>query len=250
MPLTDCPTHGESASVELCTHLYAALQAGVYLPCRDLPVFRVRLCEACVHDHAVADLGPVEVDEGVQALRRQSAGLRSLAPDALLETEVLADEQPDLLAHLQEIYDAVNATSRLMCVGCIDRIQVDHAQTTGAALPCEPFERTLVNGDDPRLQELAVLIRSALDPRGNHEGRFYGCRVSAGTALRPLTVEIFGATDQDAVLRKIDDFFQDIEAPQRRVRFFEPMSWSSHQVDGQVTRVRQPHVLLAEFLIR
>lgn len=255
MPLTDCPTHGESGAVEMCQHLHRSLQAGVYETFTVVPVFPVRICAECAQAHGVPELLAAAMVSAEQ-LREQRAndpGLRAIAPDHVVHRELLAERHPELLTQIESIYDAVNARSRMMCCGCIDAVQVSHARASGAPLPCEPFEKTIVNGSDPRLFALAELVRAHLNPRGNHEGRFYGCQVFAGTALRPLRVRVFGVVDEAeraAMTRRIDAFFEGAERFQREVQYFEAMAWDERVVEGSVTRTRRPLVLVAETLVR
>ncbi|MCB9672155.1 MAG: hypothetical protein H6734_21955 [Alphaproteobacteria bacterium] len=219
MPITDCPTHGTHACTEVCEHLAEAHANGVYVVPVVLPVLPIDLCALCVREHRVDALP--SGDEG--------------------------------LARIQAVYDAVNVRSRLICDACRDATRVAHARSTGAELPCEPFEHTLTDADDPRLDALAELIRSHLSPRGNHAGRFHGCQVFPGTALRPVLVRMFGVGDDDArsaMTERIDRYFDGIDAFQRKLEYYEAMAWEDQEVDGAVTRVRKPLVLIDEVLRR
>lgn len=256
MPITDCPTHGEFACIELCEHLATALDQRVAHDFHTLPVFPIRMCGDCFREHGVAGLvDSAHVDPArIAALRAKDPTLRAIGPDHLFQQTLLTREAPEVLARLEAVHSALNARSRLVCDGCIDAIRVAWARETGAPLPDEPFDHTVVNGDDPLLHGLAELVRSNLTPRGNHEGRFYGCQVFAGTALRPLLVRIFGVSHPDgraAMLDRIDRFFVGVDTFQRRVQFFDAMEWEEHPLDGGgVNRIRRPFVLIEEHLVR
>ena len=254
MPLTECAVHGESACVELCEHLVCQLDAGVYEAFHTLPIFGLRLCAGCFEafdlpawrDAALPDA------EVVAALRADATGVRRIGPDHLFEAAALERDRPELYARLSHIYDVLNERSGLRCVGCIDRIQVDHARRTGQALGVPVFEHTIVNGEDPRIQQLARLLRERMHPRGNHGNQFFGCRVVAGTVLRPLTVRIYGAGDDDAqqaTLDVIDRFFAGQADYQRRVELYAPMSWRVVEHEGGVQRTRRADQLLRAVLV-
>jgi hypothetical protein len=165
----------------------------------------------------------------------------------------LERDHPEVLAEIVRIYGVLNAHSGLLCVGCIDQIQLDHARNTQAELPFEPFERTIQNGDDARIDRLRKLVLDSMNPRGNHGNSFYGCTVFAGTVRRPLTLKIYGVTsspERVQMLERIQAFFELSPHPEHRVQFFEPIRWTVTELAEGTQRTRLPDVLLQEQLTR
>lgn len=246
--LTRCPTHGPSGCLEVCCHIAEALDSGGYVDGVLLPVYPIHACRTCAEQHGIHTLREaIQIDgEAIAAKRAQATGIASIGPDYVFETEWLHEHRPDLL---ERLYTTLNEQSRLFCRGCLDQIRVDHARRTGATLPCEPWDHTIQNSDDPRITELRKLLLDGMNPRGNHGERFYGCTLFSGTALRPLRIEVYGVTTEEAqegMLHTIDAFFAGQAEYQRRVRFHEPQSWEVETTPSGTRRTRLPHVLLRE----
>lgn len=255
MPITECAVHGESGSLEMCEHLKAGLDRGVYLEVHTLPVYTIRMCDACFEAHDVqAMLDGIRLQRSeVEALRSEATGVASIGPDYLFESAVLERDHPEALAEIVRIYGVLNDKSGVSCSGCIDQIQLDHARATGAELPFEPFENTLMRGGDDRVEDLRQLVLNNLNPRGNHGTEFFGCTVFAGTVRRPLTLKIYGvkADAQAAMLERIEGYFDGVVQNQRLVQFYEPVRWTVTELDDGMTMTsRIPDVLLAETLVR
>lgn len=255
MPLTHCAIHGDSGSLEMCEHLKSDLDRGIHQEFSTLPIYTIRMCNACFEQHDVQSiLDAVLLDrEAVDALRAEQTGVSSIGPAYLFEAAALERDHPEVLATIVHLYNVLNERSSLMCEGCIDQVHVDHAQRMGNDAPFVIFEQTIHHSDDPRIDRLLALLRGRMNPRGNHGNAFYGCNLFAGTIRRPLTLRVYGISDPDeqvATLRVIEDFFMNDIEFQRSIEFFEPIRWTTTTDEDGTRQTRLPDVLLREVVVR
>lgn len=257
MPITTCQTHGESGCPEMCEHLYENLGKGVFLLFYTLPVYTIRMCMGCFEKYNVQEIiSTIAIDKkSVENKKKEEKGVYRIAPDYHFESAILKEENPEILNRIEEIYHELNKKSGFECSNCIDDIQLDYARKNNLELPFEPFENTIIHGEDKRITELDKMLDKYLETEGvSVFERPRTFETSSGWVRRPLTIKIYGVTakeEQESLLKLIDKFYEKIAQKQRKIIFFEPLHWITEELEnGMVRRYRDKTKMLLEVVVK
>ncbi|AFM03724.1 hypothetical protein Fleli_1290 [Bernardetia litoralis DSM 6794] len=257
MPITVCEKHGESGCLEMCKHLYKNLEKGVFLPFYTLPVYTIRMCTKCFEKYNMQELvDTLSIDKKeVQEKKEKETGFYKIAPDYYFESAVLNEKNPKLLEKIKYTYHKINKKSRFKCQDCIDDIYFEYAKKNNLELPFEPFENTILHSDDKRIFKLENKINKYFGVKELDITKCSRtCEIWSGSIRCPLLIKIYGATtqkEQDKIVKLIDKFFKKIPQKQRKVIFYEPLTWIVEKSEKGTKRIyRDKTKILSEVVVR
>lgn len=141
---------------------------------------------------------------------------------------------PDWSDAARAQYHLLNSTSECLCSECLASAELSCARRRAEADPFTPYERTLtfLQRDVVARLEAALLAafrfeQSVVEPRRR------ALWVRYGALTHPLKITIYYVTQptqQDAILRWLEQFFTDVPQRQRRVLFYRAENWQRESV--------------------
>lgn len=257
MPITDCKIHGVSGCPEMCKHLHKNLEKGIFLPFYTLPVYTIRMCMKCFEKYDIQEIVDtlyINKDK-VEKKRQEEKGVYRIAPEYYFESAVLSETNPELLIKIKNTYSKLNKKSRFKCYDCIDDICFEHAKENNLELPFEPFENTILHSEDKNIAKLYKKLEKYFGNKGlDYTKRPRTCEISSGSISRPLSIRIYGVVteeEQQILLDVIVKIFNKIPQKQRKIMFYEPLTWTIKKLDkGMKHTSRNKIELLKEFVVR
>ena len=232
MGLFLCPIHGGQGFLEMCVHLWETLENGDYPEMKELTALHLKLCDTCFAENGVGEIKEMTLDE-------------------LLE---LPEEEAEKYG--EQVYSIYqNIDRRSQCIQCIKTIELNHARKHHKELPFEAYENTLTYQNKEKIEALENILNANYSfqefkiTSSNTARRF---NIRNGTITYPLSISFYCITekkDQLALLKLIDDFFEDIPQKQRAIRFYEADNWITKELENATSHSKGEDKLLLEKIV-
>lgn len=214
-----CSKHGRSGWDEVCEHLNAELNQGIYGPFHYIRSWAgVRVCEKCWQDYNMEyyETHPDIADK---------------------DFFDISEESPIFDEYHNEVYEKLKRGGR--CLQCLAEIEVNQARRNGIPDPFAVYEKTLGANDDETIAALRHFLVSnfhfaqsapVLPPfsaywdSGDHLALF----INHGAYTFPLIIKVYYVTieaEQEHLLQLIREFLGQQTKNQAKVMFYEAEIW-------------------------
>jgi hypothetical protein len=232
MGLVVCTIHGDQGVLEICEHIWEALEEGSIPEMETLPILGTKICSKCYQGNLKQDSGQITLDELFEL------------PEA---------EQDNLAGAMGSIYSGLER--RVVCAECFNQKRLDNARRAGKELPFEPYENTLMGREEEVIEKLRTFLQSNFKFQKSIVVDFEmdAFHLRSGGISYPFSIEFYYITkkeDQAFVLQLIDQFFESIPQKQRKISFYEAENWIRNTHPDGTSAHRGPEKLLWETNIR
>jgi len=232
MGLILCNKHGGQGFFEICEHIQADLNNGIYPTMIKFPIFNVKVCQDCYDNISAHEIPDISLDE--------------------LFSNYSEQDIDKIDKSVQIKYNQINRSA--ICTICNLEHKLIYARKQGQEDPFEAFENTLTFIQQHTIDELEEYLLKNYNflPSIVTEDQ-KALSITTGNIAKPLLITIYYITapeEQNKVIQLIDNFFSSQKLTQRRIHFFEKENWIEKQEKTYTSHHRGEEQLIRDIIIQ